>query len=79
MRNLTPQQKLLQQNFRNQAELLSKSIIPNGSNNSSSTNAEYNSFAFNNTNITADNIKQVLIEAVYEKCPFHNLKTDWYY
>jgi hypothetical protein len=80
-RNLTPQQRLLKQNFRNQADLLAKSMsnsVENQKNVSSSLNASFNSFAFNNTNITPDNSKQMLIEAVYEECPFHKLRTEWY-
>lgn len=55
----------LQLNFRKQAQFLSN-------NRNQTTKIEYlNSYEINSNN-------QILIETVYEECPFHSNRTEWY-
>jgi hypothetical protein len=81
--NLTPQQQFLKENFRNQAALLSKTIknTPSINNNINSQTQIKNIHNNSQYSLVAamDNPKQTLLEAVYEECPFHNLKTEWYF
>lgn len=64
---MSNQNKFLHNNFRNQESILLNKML----NNNSFNDNEYHTNNLNNN--------QFLIESGYTECPFHELRTQWYY
>jgi hypothetical protein len=80
------QQQLLKQNFRNQGKIMAANLLNLNKTNIDtttttsaggidSTSTHTNSTTLNDNQIL--NTNQVLIEAAYKECPFHDMRTEW--